>query len=295
MKKAKLGLLLMLVLLLLSAEACGSHGKTTRSGQPAAGVVEHQSNTPETAVDTDKSTEAADKLLKENNNLSPAAAEDPETDVISIRTDSGGGQYVNENLSDSSEISAGKTRESDAAAEEPSAGKISVENQQEEHEHSYVMQVQREADCTTKGLRVFTCSCGESYSEVIPAIGHMEEEIPAVAATCTQDGLTAGKRCIVCGTVTVPQSSVTATGHTPAAEMRTVTVYAVFCHGKIDENHHCCVAWFYSRVSTEDAVAQWMVHSDTAHDGDAGYTVTAPSVEEEATGRTICTVCGAVL
>ena len=57
-----------------------------------------------------------------------------------------------------------------------------------------------EPACTTEGNKYFLCSCGEIIeSETIPATGHTEETIPAVDATCTASGLTAGKKCTVCG------------------------------------------------------------------------------------------------
>lgn len=40
------------------------------------------------------------------------------------------------------------------------------------HEHSYTSAVTTEPTCTTKGVRTFTCDCGDSYLEDIPAMGH---------------------------------------------------------------------------------------------------------------------------
>ena len=75
----------------------------------------------------------------------------------------------------------------------------------------------------------FNCTMGGSYDEVTycttcgeetsrktvttSAAGHAEEFIPAVEATCTEEGLTAGKICSVCGEVTVEQKAVAALGH----------------------------------------------------------------------------------
>ena len=43
--------------------------------------------------------------------------------------------------------------------------------------------------------------------------GHTEEIIPAVEATCTESGLTEGKRCSVCGTILTEQVTTPAFGH----------------------------------------------------------------------------------
>lgn len=53
----------------------------------------------------------------------------------------------------------------------------------------------------------------DTSSYVIAAKGHTQVTIPAVAPTCTDTGLTEGKKCSVCGTVTVVQTTVSALGH----------------------------------------------------------------------------------
>lgn len=40
------------------------------------------------------------------------------------------------------------------------------------HTHSYTSSVTAAATCTTAGVRTYTCSCGSSYTESIPATGH---------------------------------------------------------------------------------------------------------------------------
>ena len=79
--------------------------------------------------------------------------------------------------------------------------------------HNYTTVV-TDPTCTTEGFTTYTCSCGDTYkSDEKAAIGHTEEIIPAKAATCTETGLTEGKKCSVCGTVTVAQTVVPAKGH----------------------------------------------------------------------------------
>ena len=60
---------------------------------------------------------------------------------------------------------------------------------------------------------------GESESETETdttetACQHVEEVLLAVAPTCTESGLTEGKKCSICNTVIVEQTVVAATGHT---------------------------------------------------------------------------------
>ena len=68
---------------------------------------------------------------------------------------------------------------------------------QNTHEHSYTSKVTKAATCTTDGVRTFTCSCGDTYTEVIKATGHKFVET-VVAPTATAQGYTEHK-CSVCG------------------------------------------------------------------------------------------------
>ena len=65
-----------------------------------------------------------------------------------------------------------------------------------------------------------TTGDGDHNCDVCGArLGNCDEnvEIPAKAPTCTDTGLTAGKKCSECGTVQVEQTTVAATGHTAGA------------------------------------------------------------------------------
>ncbi len=62
---------------------------------------------------------------------------------------------------------------------------------EKEHTHSYTSEITTAATCTEAGVTTYTCSCGESYTEAIPAKGHTSAEAVKeneVAATCTTDG-----------------------------------------------------------------------------------------------------------
>ncbi len=64
--------------------------------------------------------------------------------------------------------------------------------------------------------------CTVCNAEVAPKADHTEVDLPAVDATCTATGLTAGKKCSVCGIVTVEQTATDKADHTvetiPAVE-----------------------------------------------------------------------------
>ena len=71
-----------------------------------------------------------------------------------------------------------------------------------------------EPDCTNTGSEKRTCAlCGEDEIRIIPALGHTEETIPGTPATCTEPGISDGKKCAVCGEILVEQEVIPALGH----------------------------------------------------------------------------------
>lgn len=73
----------------------------------------------------------------------------------------------------------------------------------EPHTHSYTASVTKEATCTGKGIKTFSCECGDSYTETIKATGHKYEVVAdsKVFATCTNNGKESDTKCSVCGDV----------------------------------------------------------------------------------------------
>lgn len=71
----------------------------------------------------------------------------------------------------------------------------------ENHVHQYTAATDREPTCTLAGLRKYTCSCGDFYTEMIPAPGHVATDwTTAEEATTTKMG-TEQRTCTVCGVV----------------------------------------------------------------------------------------------
>jgi len=114
------------------------------------------------------------------------------------------------------------------------------------HDHDYsVAKLVSEATC--KGAAVYekTCSiCGASNGETYTegeALPHTEKDLAAVAPTCTETGLTAGKVCEVCGVEIVKQETVPATGHkggtATCAEKAKCDVCGV-AYGEVDKDNH---------------------------------------------------------
>lgn len=67
------------------------------------------------------------------------------------------------------------------------------------HTHNYVATITKEATCAETGLKTFTCTCGDSYTELVPALGHNYASTYTidVEATCTVEG-SKSKHCSRC-------------------------------------------------------------------------------------------------
>ncbi|MBQ4561307.1 MAG: hypothetical protein IJA55_03120 [Clostridia bacterium] len=93
-----------------------------------------------------------------------------------------------------------------------------------EHEHSYNGSTTKMPTCTEDGVQTYVCACGDTYTEAIPALGHVWKAWEVVKeATETEDGLqqrTCRRGCGAVeeevipafGTPEVPEISVSAEG-----------------------------------------------------------------------------------
>ena len=92
--------------------------------------------------------------------------------------------------------------------------------------HDLIRSEEIPATCTVDGVREYwTCTMCEGLfgdanatevleqADIIITAGHKEEVMPAVAATCTEEGLTEGLRCSACGEILTAQEVVPAKGH----------------------------------------------------------------------------------
>ena len=72
-----------------------------------------------------------------------------------------------------------------------------------------------ESTCSQAGKQARVCAkCSETEQRDAELKAHTNEAIAGVDATCTEDGLSEGQRCTVCGAVTVEQQTIPAKGHT---------------------------------------------------------------------------------
>ena len=97
---------------------------------------------------------------------------------------------------------------------------------------------------------------------MIKAIGyHTEEVVPAVEPTCTDTGLTEGKKCSVCGEILAPQETINATGHTDENDDgicdvcgKKIPLYSGNCYTDYD--------WYYHKYVYKNLVAHYELFED---------------------------------
>lgn len=74
--------------------------------------------------------------------------------------------------------------------------------------------VTKQPDCTQSGTMEFICMvCGDISMEDIAPLDHTEVSVAGFPATCTENGLTDGSKCSVCGVVLTEQQLVPALRH----------------------------------------------------------------------------------
>lgn len=69
------------------------------------------------------------------------------------------------------------------------------------HVHQYTAETEREPSCILAGLRKYTCSCGDFYTEMIPAPGHVATDWDVAAEATEKKMGTEQRTCTVCGVV----------------------------------------------------------------------------------------------
>ena len=174
------------------------------------------------------------------------------------------------------------------------------------------------SETTETGSESSETETTEFETTAAPACDHVEEEIPAVAPTCEETGLTAGAKCSLCGEILEEQEPVEAIGHkwdegkvTTEPDCDNAGVKIFTCqndatHTKteaIDELGH---AWDEGKVTAEPKCGVEGVMTYTCGRKECGITkeepidalehvAGEPSTDPEDKCALKCTVCGALL
>ncbi len=141
--------------------------------------------------------------------------------------------------------------------------------------------VTTEPTCTEAGVMTYTCeTCGDTYMEAITATGHTEVADAAVAATCTETGLSEGSHCSVCGEILTAQEVIDALGHSYVSEVTT----AATCTEDGVKTYTC--------ETCGDTYTEAITATGHNHDEDEGEVTIAATCTEAGVMTYTCTVCG---
>lgn len=129
------------------------------------------------------------------------------------------------------------------------------------HTHSYTSSVTANPTCTNNGTKTFTCSCGDSYTENIPATGHQWET----------------------RTETVHHES---QGHMESTPVEKNSFECGGCHSMFDS-----LDGLESHLMNSGCMdSNWLVVTETTYDNT--WVVDTPEYDETVT-YSVCSVCGA--
>ena len=143
------------------------------------------------------------------------------------------------------------------------------------HTHEYTVSIIIEATCTETGKKEYRCSCGDSYIEEIPAIGHTwDNGTETKAPTCEEPGKKTFT-CTVCAET--KEEDIAANGHTWDDGIETT---APTCSDSGIKTYTCIIC---SETKEEEVPA-------TGHSWDNGTSTTATCKEPGVTTFT-CTKC----
>ena len=146
------------------------------------------------------------------------------------------------------------------------------------HKHTYSSQI-TQATCTQKGLITYTCSCGKSYTEEIPELGHDETTHVAQAPTCTGIGWVEYVTCKRSGCEYSTYQEISALNHDEQSHVGKAPTCTQF--GWAD----------YVTCSRCDYTTYKELPATGEHTWNKGVITTEPTCTKEGVKTYTCTVC----
>ena len=148
------------------------------------------------------------------------------------------------------------------------------------HAHNYTATVTKQPTCTAEGVKTFRCSCGDSYTETIPAAGHVfGAYVYNNDATEAADG-TETAACTICGAKDTRTAAGTKIAH--VHNYTAAVTKAATCAEEGVKTYTCSCGSSYTEA------VPVIAHSfgDYIYNDDA-------TTEKDGTKTATCSVCGA--
>lgn len=196
------------------------------------------------------------------------------------------------------------------------------------HTHQYTEKVTKEATCTEAGEKTFTCSCGDSYTEPIAALGHSygtwtDNGNGTHSHSCTRSGCTEKetknhsgssyesdatnhwKKCSECGaefekaahTLDKTKWEKDATNHWQICSVcnyKTKAEAHKWDNGKVTKKATCVQKGVMTYTCTVCGATKTKELPITEHSWDGGNTTIKPTITEKGESTFKCIVCGKV-
>ena len=147
------------------------------------------------------------------------------------------------------------------------------------HTHNYTATITKQPTCTAEGVKTFRCSCGDSYTETIPAAGHIfGAYVYNNDATEAADG-TETAACTICGAKDTRTAAGTKIAH--VHNYTAVVTKASTCAEEGVKTYTCSCGSSYTEA------VPVIAHSfgDYIYNDDA-------TTEKDGTRTATCSVCG---
>ena len=189
---------------IVSTEETTSAEKSTKDGKDSTSSVENETTTAEKTT-TETTTSGRDGA---GSGTEEKTSSETET---TVKTPSGTTTEARTEKQTETTTQAPTEKATEKPTEKPTEPETTT---QAKHEHSYISNVTKEPTCTSDGVRTYSCSCGNSYTESISANGHSFGSYTYNNdATYDADG-TETATCSVCGAKDTRTASGTKLVHT---------------------------------------------------------------------------------
>ena len=147
---------------IVSTEETTTAEKSTKDGKDSTSSVENENTTAENTA-TETTTSGRDGTGSETEEKTNSETE------TTVKTPSETTTEARTEKQTETTTQAPTEKATEKPTEKPTEPETTT---QAKHEHSYISNVTKEPTCTSDGVRTYSCSCGNSYTESIPANGH---------------------------------------------------------------------------------------------------------------------------